>query len=121
MFICLCICLNVVCARACVCQDHKCAFEDSDDDIMDEDKRSAYAAIPANKRLTMKYDMSALKKIGEFEDALREKLGAVFSCDPDELPIDLDLNDIYAMPSEERKGALVSSINMKNCLHYLTL
>lgn len=74
---------------------------------MDEDKRSAYSNIPANKRLTMKYDMGALKKIGEFEDALRQKLGVVFSCDPDELPIDLDLNEIYALEPGERKGALV--------------
>ena len=75
---------------------------------MDEDKRSAYANMPTNKRLTMKYDMSALKKIGEFEDTLREKLGAVFNCDPDELPVDLDLNEIYALEPAERKGALVS-------------
>lgn len=91
-------------------QDHKCAFHiDSDeDDVMDEDKRSAYASIPANKRLTMKYDMSALKKIGEFEDALREKLGEIFNCDPDELPIDLDLNEIHALNPSDRHAALVN-------------
>lgn len=97
-------------------QDAKCSFHDDGDDIMDEDKRDTYANMPANKRLTMKYDMSALKKIGEYEDTLREKLGIVFSCDPDELPIDLDLNDIYAMEPEDRKGALVSS-NCHDCYH----
>lgn len=75
---------------------------------MEEDKRSAYSNMPTNKRLTMKYDMSALKKIGELEDALREKLGVVFNCDPDELPVDLDLNEIYALNPAERKDALVS-------------
>ena len=74
---------------------------------MDEEKRSAYANMPTNKRLTMKYDMGALKKIGEYEDALREKLGAVFKCDPDELPIDLDLNEIFALDPADRSAALV--------------
>lgn len=87
-------------------KDHKCTFHDDDDDIMDEDKRSAYSNMPTNKRLTMKYDMGALKKIGEYEDALREKLGVVFKCDPDELPIDLDLNEIYALEPQDRQGAL---------------
>jgi hypothetical protein len=90
-------------------QDHKCTFHDDDDDIMDEDRRSAYSNMPTNKRLTMKYDMGALKKIGEYEDALREKLGVVFKCDPDELPIDLDLNEIYALEPQDRQGALVST------------
>ena len=77
---------------------------------MDEDRRMSYASMPTNKRLTMKYDMSALKRIGEFEDALREKLGVVFDCDPDELPVDLDLNDIIALEPNQRKGALVSIV-----------
>ena len=78
--------------------------------MMDEDRRMSYASMPTNKRLTMKYDMSALKRIGEFEDALREKLGVVFDCDPDELPVDLDLNDIIALEPNQRKGALVSVV-----------
>lgn len=79
---------------------------DDEDDVMDDDRRSAYASMPVNKRLTMKYDMGTLKRIGEYEDALREKLGVIFKCDPDELPIDLDLNDIIALDPAERKDAL---------------
>eukprot|EP00604_Paraphysomonas_vestita_P001984 CAMPEP_0174821746 /NCGR_PEP_ID=MMETSP1107-20130205/9241_1 /TAXON_ID=36770 /ORGANISM="Paraphysomonas vestita, Strain GFlagA" /LENGTH=94 /DNA_ID=CAMNT_0016039089 /DNA_START=132 /DNA_END=416 /DNA_ORIENTATION=- len=58
----------------------------------------------------MRYDMHALKKIGEIEDSLRERLGEIYSCDPDDLPIDFDLNDIYGAPSEERVELLTEAL-----------
>ena len=51
--------------------------------------------------------MQALKKIGEIEDNLRERIGVIYGCDPDEIPIDFDLNDIYGAIPEERVGLLV--------------
>ena len=33
----------------------------------------------------------------------------MYSCDPDELPIDLDLNDIHALEPEQRRETLVSA------------
>jgi hypothetical protein len=55
----------------------------------------------------MRYDMQALKKIGDLEDSLREKLGEVYGCDPDDLPIDFDLSDIYGASSDSRVELLV--------------
>jgi hypothetical protein len=55
----------------------------------------------------MRYDMQALKKIGDLEDSLREKLGEIYSCDPDDLPIDFDLSDIYGASRETRVELLV--------------
>lgn len=55
----------------------------------------------------MRYDMQALKKIGEIEDSLRERLGTIYNCDPDEIPVDFDLNDIYGAPVELRVELLV--------------
>lgn len=51
--------------------------------------------------------MQALKKIGDLEDSLRERLGEIYNCDPDELPIDFDLSDIYGAPSGDRIELLV--------------
>ena len=51
--------------------------------------------------------MQALKKIGDLEDSLREKLGEIYGCDPDDLPVDFDLSDVYGAPSETRVELLV--------------
>ncbi len=55
--------------------------------------------------------MQALKAIGDLEDALRVKVGEAYGCDPDEIPIDFDLSDIYAAPSENRVELLVRFIS----------
>lgn len=70
--------------------------------------RELYAEQKKSKnRLTMRYNMGSLKKIGELEDRLRQKLGDLIACDPDDLPVDFDLNEIYQAPSKDRVQLLV--------------
>lgn len=71
-----------------------------------DDERTNYAKSTKN-RLTMRYDMHVLKRVGEIEDSFREKLGLMLNCDPDELPVDFDLTEVQSAGLEEGRNILV--------------
>ena len=62
-------------------------------------------------RLTMRYDMHVLKRIGEIEDSFRETIGRMLNCDPDELPVDFDLGEVHGAGPEEGRKILVRSFH----------
>jgi len=55
----------------------------------------------------MKYNMQTIRRIKDIEDAKREALGPIYNCDPDELPFDFDLLDIFEEQPENRREILV--------------
>jgi hypothetical protein len=70
------------------------------DDVVENKRR-------ANRALTQRYDMHALRKIQKIEDDFRSKLSLVYGCDPDDIPIELDTLSIYNAEVSQRRSLLV--------------
>jgi hypothetical protein len=70
-------------------------------------ERETFAKGNAKNRLTMKYNMAVIKLLGELEDSVRVKLGEIYTCDPDEIPVDFDINKIYECRESGRREMLV--------------
>ena len=56
----------------------------------------------------MKYNMHTLRAIQEMEDKARISLAPIYGCEPDEIPVDFDLLDIYQAKPESRRDILVT-------------
>lgn len=52
--------------------------------------------------------MNALKKLQTFEDIVLKELAEIYSCDEDDVPVNLDLLDIYHKSVDNRQNELVS-------------
>ena len=78
--------------------------------------QETYAKSTKN-RLTMRYDMHALKRIGEIEDNFRQRLGPMMNCDPDELPVDIDLSEVHHAGPSGGRDILVPAI----CVYHYIL
>ena len=61
-----------------------------------------------NRALTQRYDIHALKKINAIEDEFRMELSKMYSCDPDDVPINLDILELYNQDLAQRKATIVS-------------
>ncbi len=59
-----------------------------------------------NRTLTQKYDMHAVRAIQAIEEKLLTSLGAVYGCDADELPVEIDSLEIFHASEPERRGIL---------------
>jgi len=65
------------------------------------------AARRINRTLTQKYDMGALRALQKLESDFLIALAAVYGVEEDEVPVELDLLQIYNSPEESRLGMLV--------------
>jgi hypothetical protein len=57
--------------------------------------------------------MGTLKKVQAIEDQFLESLAVVWSCDADDLPIEIDTLAIYNTAANLRREELVSFMNCK--------
>eukprot|EP00598_Pedospumella_elongata_P004192 CAMPEP_0184971916 /NCGR_PEP_ID=MMETSP1098-20130426/4039_1 /TAXON_ID=89044 /ORGANISM="Spumella elongata, Strain CCAP 955/1" /LENGTH=100 /DNA_ID=CAMNT_0027494121 /DNA_START=107 /DNA_END=409 /DNA_ORIENTATION=- len=64
------------------------------------------AARRINRTLTQKYDMGALRALQKLESDFLVALAAVYGVEEDEVPVELDLLQIYNSPEESRLGML---------------
>lgn len=62
--------------------------------------------------MTQKYDMGALRALQKLETDFLEKLAAIYGCEEDDVPVELDLLHIYNQEESTRLGALVSSLSL---------
>ena len=60
-----------------------------------------------NRTLTQKYDMGALRALQKLETEFLLSLAAVYGCEEDDVPIELDLLHVYNMEESLRLGELV--------------
>ena len=63
-----------------------------------------------NRALTQRYDMGALRALQKLENEYLEKLTALYNCEEDDLPIELDLLAIYNKEDDASKRAALVSI-----------
>jgi len=59
-----------------------------------------------NRTLTQKYDMAAVRAIQTIEEKLMASLGAVYGCDADELPVEIDSLGIFHAGEADRRGII---------------
>ena len=71
-----------------------------------------------NRTLTQKYDMGALRALQKIETDFLIELAAVYGCEEDDVPVELDLLHIYNMDEGLRLAQLVS---IDDCYHILSL
>jgi hypothetical protein len=57
--------------------------------------------------------MGALRALQKLESEFLGKLGEVYGCDEDDVPIELDLLHIYNLDEDKRPAALVSIFIIK--------
>mmetsp|Transcript_2456 Transcript_2456/g.3849 ORF Transcript_2456/g.3849 Transcript_2456/m.3849 type:complete len:108 (+) Transcript_2456:107-430(+) len=59
-----------------------------------------------NRTLTQRYDMGALRALQTLEGAFLEKLAEVYGCEEDDVPVEIDLLNIYNQDESVRPGML---------------
>lgn len=61
-----------------------------------------------NRTLTAKYDMGSLRQLQKLETDFLASLSSVYGCEEDDVPLELDLLEVYNMEEAVRPAALVS-------------
>ncbi len=69
------------------------------------------AARRINRTLTQKYDMGALRALQKLESDFLIALAGVYGVEEDEVPVELDLLQIYNSPEDARLGMLVRTLD----------
>ena len=67
----------------------------------------------------MRYNMNSLRRLQAIEDEYREKLGLMYGCDGEDIPIEFDLSDLLEKNADERLEALVLLLVDEYALTYL--
>ena len=72
--------------------------------------------LPPNKpkrALTQKYDMKALHALTAMEEEFLLELAGLYGCEEDDLPVAVDLLEVYNQPAAQRETTLADSL--KGC------
>jgi hypothetical protein len=68
-----------------------------------------------NRTLTAKYDMGSLRALQKLESDFMISLAGFYGCAEDDVPVELDLLEIYNKDEAARPPALVSIFVVKGC------
>ncbi len=60
-----------------------------------------------NRALTQRYDLNMLRAIQKLEDQFRVELSAIYDCDPDDIPVDIDTLAVFNLAADQREAFLV--------------
>lgn len=63
-----------------------------------------------NRTLTQKYDLYAMRALQNLESKFLESMAAIYKCEEDDIPIEVDLLKIYNDGPETRRGQFVSAL-----------
>ena len=64
----------------------------------------------ATRSLTQRYDMNALRAIQKIEQEFTAGLAILYSCEEDDLPVDVDTLALFNSPPENRRDTLVRHV-----------
>ena len=64
--------------------------------------------VPAKPKraLTQKYDMKALHALTAMEEDFLKDLAILYGCEEDDLPVTVDLLEVYNQPASQRESSL---------------